>query len=216
MQSTTASTSLFATAWYLIKLIFSVQGATILTLLLIAIVCINSGYESYKQKSPEPFIKAFGGRIVNYEQVMYYNAKQVQANGGIVIDGDNDFVGYIKAGWEIFKSFGSLIISVWTFYTIVLVVFTLIAGISNQPSKFCLPNIILTILIILMLEVSTNYIIVNEKYQYSPDTHYKFIPFKGIWESIKTLPLITQPIYQHISDTGYSLVASNATEGGSL
>jgi len=194
-MSETGKSGLFG-IFRLLRVLFSLKGAIPFTLLFILVLSIGAIKQSLEEESIVPFITVIGGKIFNYEQNLYFEAKKIQDAGGIEVQ-DEGLFGKVKYFFKFLKSFGTLIYGLWILYFFALIFYKMSVMLTNNNSAV-FSNILLSLLFLLILETFFNFIIIDSSIAIETSTVEKFIPFRGLIESIKTIPLIFNPIYSSI------------------
>jgi len=184
--------------WKITKFCFSLYGVICITLLILIITAIGSIKESITEKTPLPFLKDFGGKILNYEQKLYLLAENLEEQHGIYVDEDG-FLGKIKALWLIVLTLGKILFLWWIFIGLSCVLYKLATLIINDDSKV-LSAILIAIFFISIIEIASNFVILqkSEKIKIEEIQYKKYLPFQGLYKSIKIFPLIFNPIYEQV------------------
>jgi len=183
------------------SVLFKLKGAIPLTLVIILLMSIGAISESVEQKSPAPFFKSFGGFILNHDQILYQNAIDLQSQGGVYL-ADESFSSKMSGLWTGLKYFGTILYGWWIFYVLLLLFVKMAQFFITNNVSAVFGNVMLAIIFIAMLQVVGGLIVIApdlEDYQ-SLDTLKKLVPFRGMYESIKTVPLVFKPVYSNIDD----------------
>ena len=176
-----------------VKGIFSFRGMIPFTLILLVITSLGAVIQSIDEKNPMPFLKSVGGKILNFEQRLVINAKQIEEAKGIAVKGDG-FVSKINFTWELLKNIGNIIFGLWVMYFIFYLFYKIIGIINNDPHAI-LSNVLITVIIILFIEILANFIIIEEENKIDQPLANKFLPFQGIYATAKAFPYFFMPVY---------------------
>lgn len=177
------------------KFIFSLKGAIPITFILIILLSITSIVESVDTKTPVPFLKAIGGKLLNFEQKLYFDSKEIQHNKGLLVE-SKGFMGKLEYIWQIIKSLGKIFYGWWVLFFISLLFYKFAMLVFIQDDSKVTSLILITLMMLLFLEIFTNFVILDEDINQKDNSlALKFVPFKGIVESVKTVPFLFTPLY---------------------
>ena len=192
----------------LIKGIFTLKGAIPITLVLLLISSFGAILDSFDANTPTPFLEKVGGRILNFEQQMYVDAKYIEENKGIIVDRVG-LSGNFIAVWEIIKAIARTLYGFWVLYFIALITYKICGFIVNDEHAM-MTCTILTIIFLLIIEIFSNFVIIDKSIGMPEQTlPEKFIPFKGIIASIKVFPMLFHPIYIQTEQVKSDLINEN-------
>ena len=167
---------------------------------MLLLMSVGSISESFEQGTPVPFFKNFGGMLLNYDQQLYENSLDIQEQGGVYL-ADEKFMSKIGALWEGLKYFGNILYGWWIFYVLILLLKRFSELLITNNTSAVAGNIIVAIIIIACIQIVGSFVILDpgiDSYQ-ELDITQKVIPFRGMYESIKTVPLVFNPVYNKVN-----------------
>lgn len=182
-------------------LLFKFKGVISITAILLVLSCIHSISESINQKTPMPFFRDVGGKLINYDNNLYDDSSKIVEAGGLVIENSGEgFIERMVYYYNFLKVIGNMLVNVWYLYFFFFLIYKIFS--LNNTSNVA-TNIVIAAVFVIMLQIMSNFIIIEDDIDYQKDFSIseKFIPFKGVGMFIKSIPLITNPIYEHIDNT---------------
>jgi len=190
----------FSGIWRLFALLFKLKGAVPLTLIMILLMSIGSISESITEGSPAPFFENVGGMVLNYDQTLYENSLDIQEQGGIYLS-DEKFTSKLGALWEGVKYMGNILYGWWIFYVLIILFMKIAELLFTHNESNNTGNILIAIMIVAGLQIFGSFVILDpgiNDFQ-NLELSQKVIPFRGMYESIKTTPLVFNPVYNKVN-----------------
>lgn len=173
-----------------VKYLFRLTGIISITLVIVLLMTASAAKQAWVEQDISIFFKALGTEILGFENELYTSAKEIQESGGVIVNTENSdgFWSKTKTFFSALASLGSAIKSLWYLYFFCFLFFKVAILFTNNDS-FGMSNIMIMLLILVGFELFAS--LVNKQ-----------IPFRGIFEFVKTIPLLLNIIYPSGIDVG--------------
>ena len=199
---------LFRQIFNFTNMFLRLRGVISITLLILLITSIHAIQQSIEERSPTPFIKSLGGKLLNHDNQLYAESEKIERQGGILIETKTEKATWwdkIKLVFEVLKALSNAVFNLWYIYFFAFLFYKLSVLITNNSSAV-MSNVILMLLLLSTIQVMANYIIIDEALQPTElSLAEKFIPFTGVYKFAKIVPLLTNPVYERVKDEDASL-----------
>jgi hypothetical protein len=186
--------------WSASNLFLKARGVVSITLILVIITSIGSISECVQQKSAMPFIKTMGGKLLNHDTTLYVQAKQIEKEGGfdVVSKNPGNWWSKVKAFFSVVWKILMLLYEFWFIWTIAVLCYRLGEVIFGSDNKIGL--VIFMLILMASFQIVTNFVIVDDGATegYKMTTGEKLIPFKGVIQFCKIIPMLNEPIYRAV------------------
>lgn len=202
--SSTGKSNFMGNIVSLLSFAFKLQGVVSITFLIIIFTSGSAMIESFKEGTPVPFISKVGGQLLNHDNELFIEAKNIEEHGGIIIyeeDGEEGFFSPVKHVWQILRSLGKAIVNLWYLYFLGFLFFKFYTVVVLRNTSDPAGGIVLTVISLLVLQLLANAIVLdgtirdNQK-DLELSTAEKFTPLRGLFKFATVTPLIFNPIYE--------------------